>query len=321
MSIYGVAALVCYALVTGYCVDRLLAGARWVSRHPSLALFAWHAAALAFVGSLTGAMLLVAHDVLEHALVWLLHADKFQLHLAYAGGRSIDGFWNGAIVLPIALIMSVLGVSIVNGTLAERRRREFRVLPRTVARLGRSRVVVIEHDVPAAHCLPGRGGRSLIVLTTAALANLTPTEVEAALEHEQAHLRRGHHRMVLLADSLAIIFAWTGALRSYPGQVRRLVELDADDVAVRRFGHRTVASALLAMCTPPSDPGLAIVDLSFSGSGTAVRIRRLLEDEIDERLRLRIIVQAVLTWAISVALLLPPAVVLWPAALLVGSAH
>lgn len=323
MSVYAVAVLMCYALATGWGVDRLLARARWVSRHPRHALFVWHASALACLGALTGVSLLLAHDVLEHGLLWLLHADKGQLHLAYAGSRSVDGLWNVAALLPIVVLTSMLVVVTSKAISDERCRRQFRLLPKTSGRFDSDstvRVAVVDHAVPAAHCLPGRRGRGLIVLTSAALANLTPTEVEATLEHERAHLRLRHHRMILVADSAAAILALTGALRSYPSQVRRLAELDADDVAARRFGHQTVASALLTMCTTPPSPAIEVRGLSFSGSAAAVRIRRLLESDDSEH-RFGEASHVLLTWSIPLALLLPPATVLWPAAFLVGSAH
>lgn len=322
MSAYAVAALLCYALATGWGVDRLLARARWVSRHPRHALVVWHATALACLGAVSGVSLLLAHDVLEHGLLWLLHADKGELHLAYAGARSVDGLWNVAALLPIVVLLAVLAVVTTKAIADERRRRQFRWLPGSSRRFGAEagvRVAVVDHAVPAAHCVPGRGGRDLIVLTSAAIAQLSATEVQAALEHERAHLRLRHHRMILLADSLAAILAPVGALRSYPSQVRRLVELDADDVAVRRFGHRTVASALLAMCTPLPNPAGDAPSLSFTGSAAAARVRRLLEGDGEHRPRA--LARVLLTWSIPVALLLPPAIVLWPAASLVGSAH
>lgn len=323
MSVYAIAVLLCYALASGWGVDRLLVRAGWVSRHPRDALLVWHASALACLGALTGVSLLLAHDVLEHGLLWLLHADKGELHLAYAGGRSVDELWNVAALLPIIMVISMLTVVTCKAAADERRRRQFRLLPRTSGRFGSDStvgVVVVDHAVPAAHCLPGRRGRGLILLTSAAVASLTAAEVEAALEHERAHLRLRHHRMVLVADSVAAILARTGALRSYPSQVRRLVELDADDAAVRRFGPQTVAAALLAMCAPPPGRAADVLGLSFSGSAAAARVRRLLEGGGSEH-RLRAAPRALLTWSISAALFLPPAVVLWPALSLVGSGH
>lgn len=323
MSAAAAAVLLGYALATGWGVDRLLARARWVSRFPRHALLVWHASALACFGALTGVSLLLAHDVLEHGLLWLLHADKGELHLAYAGARSVDELWNVAALLPIVVLIAML-VVVTSGAVAdERQRRQFRVLARVLRRSGADAedgVLVVDHAVPAAHCLPGRGGRGLIILTSAALARLTVTEVEAALEHERAHLRLRHHRTILVADSVAAIVARVGMLRSYPTQVRRLVELEADDVAATRFGRQTVASALLAMCTPPSGRAAEVPGLSFSGSAAAARVRRLLESDRGER-RPRAVPRTLLTWALPLAVLLPPAVVLLPAASLVGSAH
>jgi len=158
-------------------------------------------------------------------------------------------------------------------------------------------VAVVDHAVPAAHCLPGHNGRGLIVLTSATLANLTTTEVGAAPEHERAHFYLHHHRMILIADSVATILAWTGALRSYPAQVRRIVEMEADDVAVRRFGTPTVASTLLAMRTRPPRTACDARGLSFAGSAVTARIRRLIDSDGGTR-RLRTTFRVLLTWSV-----------------------
>lgn len=322
MSAYAVAALLCYTMITGWVIDRLLARARWVSRHPRHAVLVWHASALACMGGMAGVALLLAHDVLEHSLLWLLHADKAELHLAYAGGRSVDELWNLTALLPMVLMISVVAMLTSKGISAERRRSQFRLLPRTSDRFGSggAGVVVVDHAVPAAHCLPGRGRGGLIVLTSAAVAKLTAAEVEAALEHERAHLRLRHHHMILMADSIEAILSWSGALRSYSTQVRRLAELDADDAAAQRCGRRTVASALLAMCTSPPGPHSDQGSLAFSGSAAAARIRRLLE--VDQGAHgVRLVVLTALTWSVPLLMLVPPAVVLWPAVSLAGSAH
>ena len=58
-------------------------------------------------------------------------------------------------------------------------------------RAGAADPVVVQHATLAAYCLPGRGGR--IVLTSAALAALSPDELAAVLAHERAHLSGRHH--------------------------------------------------------------------------------------------------------------------------------
>ena len=85
---------------------------------------------------------------------------------------------------------------------------------------------------------------------------------------------------------------WNGMIDRYPALIARC--LDADDVAVSRFGSRTVASALLAMCTPPPGRAADVGDLSFTGSGAAGRIRRLLGNEAGTS-RLRAAPRALLT--------------------------
>ena len=60
-------------------VSLLLAGIlttqRWMSA-PGQALLAWHGLAVATLGAIIIGPLLVAHDVLEKTLIWIVHADK-----------------------------------------------------------------------------------------------------------------------------------------------------------------------------------------------------------------------------------------------------
>lgn len=85
---------------------------------------------------------------------------------------------------------------------------------------------VIDHAVPAAYCLPGRGRR--IVLTSAALTALSDDELNAVLAHERAHLSGRHHLVVAFADGLSRAFPNVPLFRRAQEQVGRLVEMLAE---------------------------------------------------------------------------------------------
>src|SRR5699024_803797 len=93
----------------------------------------------------------------------------------------------------------------------------------------------------------------------------------AMLAHKRAHLRGGHHRLVLLADAVARALPSVPLFRSAPPAVRVLVELAADATAVRQCGRAGVRAALRS-----AGSGLAPAEsLAMSRDAVALRLRWL----------------------------------------------
>ncbi|EGX55175.1 hypothetical protein SZN_34212 [Streptomyces zinciresistens K42] len=316
-----IVALLAYAFLLGGPLARRLAGARWVSRAPRTALRLWHAYALGLLASLTAALVLTAHDFWEHGVVWLFHAAKPRVHAAYGGAWQVRGLADAALLL-LFLGAASLSVTAVRRSMRVRQERDRHRLTADAqgARDGAGEdpsVRVLTHAAPAAFCIPGGGSRSRIVVTTAARELLSPAQYAATLDHERAHLRMGHHRAILAAEVLTAALGWAGLLRPYAGQVRRLAEMAADDHAARKHGRRTVASALLEMCSVPNraEPPRA---LAMTGPDAAERIRRLISSTAAATAPL----MRVLTWALTAATIaLPLALALGPALLLANTAH
>ncbi|RKN10123.1 M56 family metallopeptidase [Streptomyces radicis] len=314
-------ALLTHALVLGGPVARLLSHAAWTRRSPRIALRLWHTNALGFLASCCAVLLLAAHDAWEHAVVWLFHADKPQVHAAYTGSLPVEGIADVALVALLTCAGAISALAArrslrVRGQRARHRLATDALAERDGARRGNLRV--LDHDAPAAFCIPGQGGRARIVLTTGALRLLGPDQLAATVEHERAHLRLRHHRAILLADVITAAVGWTGLLRDYAAQVRRLVEMAADDQAAQRHGRRTVASALLDMCSQdPEDQAVGTV--SMTGPDPAERIRRLLEPPSPTPRRRALPALALCAGAALLAL--PAAVSLAPAAAIAGTAH
>ena len=128
---------------------------------------------------------------------------------------------------------------------------------------------IIDGDRPAVYCLPGR---RRIVLTTGALTRLDDGELDAVLAHERAHLSGRHHIVLALAGALQRAFPPVRFFALAARQVAYLVEMAADDAAVRRAPRLTVASALLAVATA----GVPAGALGAGGSAAAQRIQRLI---------------------------------------------
>ncbi|MGH3559468.1 MAG: M56 family metallopeptidase, partial [Mycobacterium sp.] len=128
---------------------------------------------------------------------------------------------------------------------------------------------ILEVAQPLAYCLPGV--RSRVVVSEGTLDALTDTEVAAILSHERAHLR-ARHDLVLEAFT-AVHAAFPRFVRSASAlvAVQLLVELLADDAAVRAAGRTPLARALVTCASGRTPLGA----LAASGANTVLRVRRL----------------------------------------------
>jgi Zn-dependent protease with chaperone function len=111
-----------------------------------------------------------------------------------------------------------------------------------------STVVVLDAPVRAAYCVAGRP--DAIVVTSATLAALEPEQTQAVLAHERAHLDGHHHHLIALTRALAAALPAVRLFTQGAGEVARLVEMCADDTAVRDHGRRALLGALLALTEP-----------------------------------------------------------------------
>lgn len=310
MSILIAAGLLAYAVALGVLADRALTGSRWVSARPRLGLLVWHLTAAALVAAVTGAALLISHDVLEQTLLLLLTADKGTLHVAYAGTASVPWLANLAVLLPMALGTVI---TVAFATLAVRGRRVRRAMRRAVETTAGSARVHDAHLMPstsaAAFCVPGR--HPLVVITSPTLDVLGSREIDAVLDHEREHLRRRHALQITWAEAVTSILGRAGVLRRYAAEVRRLAELAADDAASARHGRHVVATALLVMSTQ----GGSVVagGLALAERHTAERIRRLLSCLPSSRRRdaLALACAVTLTVVPLLGVLLPAVGVYW----------
>lgn len=182
--------------------------------------------------------------------------------------------WLGyVVVLAITLLIGArLFVAVVQVAIATRRRR---ARHRTVVDLlgdcrdGMSGLRVLDVSEPLAYCLPGV--RSRVVLSEGTLSALSDTELAAILSHERAHLRARHD--LVLEAFIAVHTAFPRFVRSGSAlnAVRLLVEMLADDAAVRTAGPAPLARALVACAAGRTPKGA----LAGGGPTTLIRVRRL----------------------------------------------
>jgi Zn-dependent protease with chaperone function len=131
-------------------------------------------------------------------------------------------------------------------------------------------VVVLDHDAPAAYCLPS--GRYRLVVSAGALAVLGTEQLQAVLAHERAHLRCRHHLMLAAAAALARAFPRVPLFAQAGPELGVLAEMAADDAAARRHGPDHLAKALVVLATAGTHPAA----LAAGGPAAIARIQRLL---------------------------------------------
>ncbi|MET9213012.1 MULTISPECIES: M56 family metallopeptidase [unclassified Nocardia] len=259
------------ALLLAGPVPALLSRATWVHRSPRAALVLWQAIALAAVLSAFGSGLAIASLLLVpgpdgrpttsptkeiDALglpLWTIYVLVFALTLMI-GAR---------------LIFSIVRV----GVHTRRRRSRHRMLVDLLDQSGPVRraadIRVLAATEPIAYCLPGL--RQRVVLSEGTLTSLDDAEVTAIVSHERSHLR-ARHDLVLEAFT-AVHEAFPRVVRSKAalGSVKLLIELLADDSAVKVTGPKPLARALVA-CAKSTAPQGA---LAAGGPTTLIRIQRL----------------------------------------------
>jgi Zn-dependent protease with chaperone function len=257
-------------------VPVLLGRAKWPLRAPRATVVLWQAIALAAVLSAFSAGIAIASRLLmpgpdgrpTASILGDIGRLGWPLWTLYVGVFALT------VLVGARLAIAVLRVAV--GT--RRRRAHHRMLvdllgarsgapAQTGARVRDLRILCVAQ--PLAYCLPGV--RSRVVLSEGTLTALGDAEVAAILSHERAHLRARHD--LVLEGFTAVHAAFPRLVRSAGAldAVRLLVELLADDAAVRAAGRAPLARALVA-CASGRTPSAA---LAAGGPSTLVRVRRL----------------------------------------------
>ena len=163
------------------------------------------------------------------------------------------------------LTFAVLQVAIAT----RRRRAHHRMVVDLVGKSQGNHLRILDVAQPLAYCLPGV--RSRVVVSEGALNALGDNEMAAILTHERAHLRARHDLVLEMFTAVHAAFPRFVRSGNALDAVRLLIEMLADDAAVRAAGPTPLARALVA-CASGRTPSGA---LAAGGPTTVLRLRRL----------------------------------------------
>lgn len=265
-------ALAGYAVLVGAAVPTFLSRARWPHRAPVLAVLAWQGLMVTFVvaTALSVYHLVLTEQHVHDGLIGLLSACGLAAD-APAGG-SVPTFTDAlGLAAPVAIVLLPLGWLVRCAWLARRaRQRHLDMLTLVGEPAPEYDATVVDHGVPAVYCLPGRCRR--VVITRGALEVLSETQLRAVLEHERAHIEGRHHLLHVQVDGFSRAFPGLPLARHAKEQTALLVEMIADDRALRFHPREELATAMCEVAAGRA-PQAA---LGAGGTGALVRLRRVL---------------------------------------------
>jgi len=263
-------ALAAYTAAVGFAAPHLLLRSRWTHRAPALAAAVWHALAVSFsiATALTAATLATPTEHLHAGLLGLLHTCGLTESAKQPSPDTADRL---AVGLPVAIGIALVASFVFHVVRARRVRTQHREAVDLVGRhSARLCATVLPYDTPAVYCLPGRHPR--IVISDAAVRQLTPEQLGAVLEHEQAHIAGRHHLVLAAVEAFHTVFPWVPLARHAREQTALLLEMIADDRALRRHSHEVLATAMYEMAAARAPKGA----LAAGGHTVLIRLQRVL---------------------------------------------
>jgi Zn-dependent protease with chaperone function len=278
--------------------------ARWTEVAPRAAIVLWQSIGLALGVALVGTCFELGSStstgVGSRRAVTDFTASQGRLPSS-TGMRPSELFGMTAGLIVVTLLLGSLVVRAVG--LARTRARQ-RVL---IDLVGTEReelpgTVVVDHPRATAFGLPGLKGR--VVVSSGAIDALTAEELGAVLAHERAHLH-AHHDLVLFPfRSLASSLPESRSLAAVSSRVGTLVEMAADNRALRECEPGALARALCAL----ADAGTPSVRESASA---VTRMNQRIERALGVKRRSKVfafgsVLAAVATTALPLAVLFAP---------------
>ena len=315
------------AIILAWPVPILLSKAQWPARSPFTAMLLWQAIALAGGLSMIGAMLVYGLEPVGDNLIAGLRALAGMV--LFNAPTTALGFWHIFALSAAALLTAhlVFTLLLTYYKIQRQRRRHRELLTLLASPSGQDAgTLVISHDSPVAYCLPG-GARSVTVLSDGLMAALEPAELRAVISHEHAHLSQRHHLLLWAFAAWRQALPWLPTTRLAQESVNSLIEMLADDVALKTESKATLIKAIAIVASGsagsptagelrPASPGLALSSLETGPGGpgadavrtTASRVSRLLlpQPQLPAAARGLVLACSALLLALPTALLVVP---------------
>lgn len=261
--------LAALAIILAWPAPIALSRASWPARAPFTAMVLWQSIALAGGLSMIGAM-----------LVWGLEPLGDNLLSASAGFVGILLDDESAQTLGVVHVFAISAATLLFGhlvfTLAltyvriRRQRRRHRDMLNLLSSpaAGQPATLVINHPAPVAYCLPG-GARSVTVMSDGLMDLLTKAELDAVLTHENAHLHQRHHLLLWAFAAWRSALPWLPTSQLAQHAVSELIEMLADDEALRHVDEPTLvrAIAIVGSGAVPSSADTLDDPLADAGKG------------------------------------------------------
>lgn len=242
------------AIVLAWPVPVLLPGATWAYRRPTVGLLVWQLVALVGGTSMIGSLVLLgaatfATDLPDAAAgMW-----KFVTDNELPEGSSVWSllFLSGAIFLTAHLLLNLL----VTVVYAERERARHAQLITLLSEpmIDRPGTRLIDTPAPVAYCLPG-ALTSITVLSAGLIQLLDEEELQAVIEHERAHVRLRHDIVLILFTAWKVSLQWLPTARNASREVALLLEMQADDNALKSVARVSLARAITVVSEGGSLP-------------------------------------------------------------------
>ncbi|WP_104179436.1 M56 family metallopeptidase [Arthrobacter sp. B0490] len=249
--------LAALAIVLAWPAPIALSRASWPARAPFTAMILWQSIALAGGLSMIGAMLVWGLEPLGDNLV-SASAGFFGILLNEESAATlgvIHVFAISAATLLFGHLLFTLALTFVRIRRQRRRHRDMLHLLSSPA-ADQPATLVISHPAPVAYCLPG-GARSVTVMSDGLIGLLSRAELDAVLTHENAHLHQRHHLLLWAFAAWRAALPWLPTSQLAQRAVSELIEMLADDEALRHVDEPTLVRAIAIVGSgalpPPQD--------------------------------------------------------------------
>jgi Zn-dependent protease with chaperone function len=272
------AALLAVVAIGSACGASALVRASWPRRSPAAAILLWQALGLASGLAAVGTLIGLAMPASDAGVVRSLLGVGTLIRAGAEGAAPtmVVAVRLACLTAGLALFASLCWVLVAASFAALQARRRQRALLRLLAH-GDPKVpgaLVVDYPTAAAYCLPGL--RSQIVVSVGTLELLGRGELAAVLAHERAHLRERHDLVLLPFTALRRAFPRSATCTGAHRAVALLVEMLADDRALRGGPARELVSALVRFGTAGACPAPAGALAAGEGE-VAARVTRLLQ--------------------------------------------